>query len=278
MAARRTSFVLASAVAALVAALFPPSASAGPTASIAGTVRVAGTGGPAPGVAVLVVKLGTAGGPSGPIQGPIPVATATTGADGSYRVDGLAPSGAFGYWLCFDPGFLSSLDGQCWVNQPGFVDFPNPFGFVQVPAGSATIVVTSGQRVASIDASLVDRSDTVPTGAIAGTAVDSTVRHPLRNVRVTVWDGANHVVGNDVTGADGTYLVDHLYASASGYRVCFDGSSARGGFTLHAFDRRCYARAPWSGTSAPPAGAISVPVVAGATADGTDVTLSATLL
>jgi hypothetical protein len=276
MTVRRTSLILAPVLAAVVAALSPAVASAAPTASISGTVRVAGTGQPAPDVAVLVVRLATVGGPGGPVQGPVPVASATTAADGTYRVGGLAPSGAAGYWVCFDPGFLSSFEGQCWVNQPGFVDLPNPFGFVQVPPGSARVVLATGQRADAVDASLVDRDDATATGAIAGMVVDATLRHPLRNVRVTAWDAADQDVSNDVTGTDGTYRLDHLYASA-GYRVCFDGSSARGGFTLHAFDRRCYVRTSWNGAGPPPVTAGTVAVVPRETADGVDVTLSATL-
>ena len=125
--------------------------------SIAGTVRDAVTGEPVSGVSVDVFYLATNGAPGGgTVQGPGFLAGTQTAADGTYKVSGLAPSDANGYWVCFDTGLFGPYEFECWVDQSTFFyPFPDPFGFFQLPSASRTVHLGAGQHVTGIDGDLI---------------------------------------------------------------------------------------------------------------------------
>jgi hypothetical protein len=257
------------AVAALVVGLMTPEAArAANTASIAGTVRIAGTGDPVVGVWVGVARRQTRTVFGRRVQVPIFLADAVTDAAGHYVVGGLPASGSDGFWVCFSPADLpsSEYEPQCYANQPGFDPYPNPLGWLQVSYGSNKVRVGAGQHIKDIDASFFRNlllPDPGPTGTVTGTVTD-TLGLPLASVKVSAWNNSGRIVGNAATRANGTYRLEHLPTGT--YAICFDGSNATGGLSLHAFGNRCYHAAAWAGSTAlPPSTAKYVGVVDGAT-------------
>jgi Carboxypeptidase regulatory-like domain len=180
---------------------------------------------------------------------------ATTAADGSYTVSGLAA--ATDYTVCFHGGgatggssdALGYLD-QCYDNQP-------------TPATAIPVTVTSGASRTGVNAALT------VAGAISGTVRDAGgTHHGLANVGVQV---SSLTYGNyggwATTAADGSYTVTGL-AAGTDYTVCFTGAGATGGSSdeLGYLDQ-CYDHQPMSGTPT------LVTVTAGATKTAVDAAL-----
>jgi Carboxypeptidase regulatory-like domain len=222
---------------------------------VSGTVTAAAGGGRLSGVRVWAYT--GRGGDAG---------SAVTGADGTYRVTGLAPP-APGYRVCFDASDAtggSSITGylsQCYRNVPW------AGGFTPAP-GAAPVPVTAGRLTPAIDAAL----DTA--GGISGTVTAAAGGARLSGVRVRVYSGSGDGEGSAVTGADGTYRVTRLAPAAPGYRVCFDASDVAGGSSITGYLSQCYRNVPWAGGSPAP-GAAPVPVTAGRLTPAVDAALGA---
>jgi hypothetical protein len=240
--------------------------------SISGQVTDSATHAPLGGIDVQVLAPRTNGGQTGPSF----VAGATTAANGTYTVAGL--DAATNYWVCFDGGLgtpVSTYTAQCYLNQPGFGFFPDPFGFEDVPSGSTTVSVGLGQQVTGIDAALVN-TITVQPGTIAGKVTQTPLGNALSNVKVVVFDASGTVAGTATTVGNGTYEVDGL-TSGQSYDVCFDGSHAKRGLTLNSYKSQCWKKAAWSGSGSPAANSTAVPVGSGQVVGGINAALAATI-
>jgi len=183
---------------------------------------------------------------------------ATTSADGTYTVTGLATGT---YDVCFDassatggPSATGYTD-QCWD------DVAWDGGSSGNPTGTS-VAVAVGSTTTGIDASLT------VGGAVSGT-VTGAGGHGLAGVGVEVWgsgpgsDGDVSEVGDTTTSADGTYSVAGLAAGT--YDVCFDASWAVGGASTTGYVDQCYDGAAWDGEPDDSPSATGVTVTAGAT-------------
>jgi len=179
---------------------------------------------------------------------------ATTAADGTYTVSGLAAG--TDYMVCFSgagaKGGSSDATGyldQCYDNQP--------------TSGTPTpVAVTLGATRGGIDAVLVGG------GAISGTVRDGGgTQHGLVSVQVSVYSASRGAYGSAATAADGTYTVTGL-AAGTDYQVCFYASAASGGSSdATGYLDQCYDKQLTSGTPTP------VAVTLGATRGGIDAAL-----
>ena len=191
------------------------------TTGFAGIVRDR-AGHPVPGVQVATQSENGHDGPS-----------VTTGADGTYRVSGLAPGN---YGACFEPWGVSAsvaptgLLLDCY-RYHGAIDGQWP----------ATITVAAGRITPSISAILS------PGAAFSGTVTDA-AGHPLAGVTVYAdfRDTKVPVPPHTITGSDGTYSLRGIPASSA--TACFRGDSGvRGGVSDTGYVGQCYRNAPMSG-------------------------------
>jgi hypothetical protein len=183
---------------------------------------------------------------------------ATTAADGSYTVTGLAAG--IDYQVCYSAyaatgGSADALGyvDQCYDNLP--------------PSGTRTpVAVTLGATRAGIDAVLVGG------GAISGTVRDGGgTQHGLASVQVSVYSASIGAYGSATTATDGTYTVTGL-AAGTDYQVCFYASGASGGSSdALGYIDQCYDNQPTSGTPTP------VAVTPGATRSGVNAALGSGL-
>ena len=207
--------VLALAAATVVA--IQPAARAATSGSISGTVR--GNGEPLAGAYVSVIGIvdnGFFG------RGPADVGDAVTDANGNYTVDGLAPSGLSGYWVCFSAADLDTYQGQCYDHVDGWFPFPSGAGFLEPAQGSSIVTVGAGQHRTNIDADLHPPLGT--GGGIAGKVTRLGVV-PMRTVKVTAYRSGSAVEATYTSGA-GKYVLTALAPGA--YAVCFDDSESVG--------------------------------------------------
>jgi hypothetical protein len=180
--------------------------------------------------------------------------TATTAADGSYTVTGLAAG--TDYEVCFSATYASggSSDGlgylgQCFDSQP-ISGTPTP------------VTVALGATQAGVDAELA------VAGAISGRVTEAGgSHHGLSNVQVHV-TRASVSVGYATTADDGSYTVTGLAAGAD-YEVCFDAAVVGGGSSVTGYVDQCFDNQPISGTPTP------VTVTLGAIRPGVDALLVA---
>ena len=242
---RRTIAIIAAALSvALMGAVAATHASAAtPTGSISGTVRESGTGVPVAGIRIELFKeitrtLSPPFGNGKPFKTPGFVTAVESGAGGRYTLSGLPASDAAGYWVCFNTvGF--GYEPVCYLDEIGYAPFPDPLGLVQLPPNAGRVRVNAGQHVTRIDANVRDIAfNPAITGAVAGKVTQTVLGLPLRQVRVTLVNPGGHVVLEALTRADGTYRLVFL-PPGSGYRVCFDGSSAKGGLSVRGYTSRC---------------------------------------
>jgi hypothetical protein len=225
---------------------------------VSGTVTAA-TGGA--GVASVSVEIFESNG--------VLVKSASSAANGSYKVIGLTPS-TTGYTVCFDARNAtggSSTTGyasQCYKNVPWTAVNGAP------PAGTTAVPVTAGATAGAINAALTD------DGAVSGTVTAAVGGAGLDGVSVEVIDVFNgdNTVRSTSTGRNGTYKIIGLAPSTAGYAVCFDAGFATGGSSTTGYASQCYKNLSWPGSGAPPAGTTAVPVSAGATAGGINATLT----
>ncbi len=242
---RRTALALATvAAAAIGAVVLAPQATAANTASITGTVRESGTGTPVAGVSVDLYReitrtLGPPFGDGKPFKTPGYITSVQTGADGTYTLGGLPASDALGYWVCFST-FGLPYEPECYLDEIGYNPFPSPLGIIDVPSTAARVHVAAGQHVTSIDANLIDFTALNPaiSGTIGGKVTQTVFGLPLSQVRVTLFNTSGHVVTEALTRANGTYRLIFVPVG-TGYRVCFNGSGAKGGLSLHGYTSRC---------------------------------------
>jgi hypothetical protein len=192
------------------------------------------------------------------------LAESQTSAAGTYSIVGLEPS-ATGYSVCFDAtaatggGSTTGYASQCYNNVPWTGGF--------LPASGATPVpVSSGTTATGIDAPLA------AAGAIAG-AVTAPGGGGLGNVLVDVTDSAGNFVAQLSTDSSGDYSANGLAATATGYTVCFDATSATGGSSTTGYSSQCYQNVPWTPGTNPPPGTTSVPVSLGKVTSGVSATL-----
>lgn len=181
-----------------------------PVQKVTGTVRAAGTGAPLAGVSVELTR----------IDDSTTLPAATTAADGSYTVSGLAADAD--YSVCFDARNVPSAPPggyipRCWDGSetPG--------------AGLNNVIyVGTGQTRSGVDAALAIG------GEITGTVRDRS-GHPLAGVGVEV--GSSEQVRTR-SAADGTYRVTGV--ELGGQPVCFDGAGVSGGDSAHGYRRQCF--------------------------------------
>jgi hypothetical protein len=182
---------------------------------------------------------------------------ATTGADGTYQVTGLAPAD---YYVCFDASGATGGSSVAGYPSQCCRDAPWKLGS-GLPPGATPVPVTAGKLTTAVNAALNDG------GGISGTVTAAAGGAKLGNLDVWVFTSSGDEAGWTTTGTNGTYQVTGLIP-ASGYRVCFDASEAAGGSSPLGYASQCYRNVPWAGGSGPgpgrPApGAAPVPVTNG---------------
>lgn len=242
-------------------------AATGP-ASITGTVRVGGTGAPVGDMAVELFDfekqvVDPPFGNGRPFYAPTFVRSVHTASDGTYAFTALPAPNSYGYLVCFDPVFEYPYQPTCYLNQLGYDPFPDPLGFNQIPPGTTAIHVAAGHHASGIDANMVDLSvlNDQTAGAISGKVTQTLLGIPLRGVQVHALTPSGQIAGEGLTDGKGNYTVTYLPASATGYTMCFDGSSASGGISLGAYRSGCAAS--------------RIAVTAGATTQNVNATLAA---
>ncbi len=164
-------------------------------------------------------------------------ADARTGADGSYRIDMLAPADDYRVCFSYQPSVTTSRDGyvsQCYDDKT--VGFANQ---VKVVAG----VMTTG-----IDAAMVH------TGKIGGRVTDSSGQ-PVPNAEVNARSETSNRSGQ--TDADGNYLITG--ADPGNFQVCVTAVGQPQDY--------CY------GGVIPGSSVYAVPVTDGQTTTGVDIAL-----
>jgi hypothetical protein len=187
---------------------------------------------------------------------------AVTAGSGSYLIPGL-PASATGYTVCFDARAISSAGfaSQCYKGVAWT-------GGETLPSGTTPVPVSAGQTTSGIGAAL-------GAGAsISGTVTAATGNGALTGVQVDVFSSNGTAISSMRSAADGTYTVAGLAASATGYIVCFDASTAPLGSATGYADQ-CYKNTAWSGNSLPPSGTTPVPVTPGSAVTGVDAKLGA---
>ncbi len=125
----------------------------------------------------------------------------STDNDGYYTIHGV-PAGS--YKIQFDGQHAGNYAREWWDNKRNFED-------------ADTVVVTTGNTTADIDAQLED------AGSIFGTVTDDSTSNGIENVRVIVYDLSNNEINNSWTDANGDYTVDSLYPG--NFKVHFDTSN-----------------------------------------------------
>ena len=235
-----------------------PAASA--TGGISGTVTAAEGGAKLSGVHVHVFNNDGTGAEAG---------SATTGADGTYRVTGLTPAPA-GYLVCFDPGNATGGNsrlgylGQCYQNVP-WDDYEEP------APGAAPVPVTAGRLTTAVDAAIG------AAGGISGTVTAADGGARLSGAIVVMYDGSGNLAGSATTGKDGTYQITGQVPAVPGYRVCFYAPEG------NRYASQCYRGVPWNpptdvdpDSATPAPGAAPVPVTPGRLTTAVDAALDAT--
>ena len=185
------------------------------------------------------------------------VAGTSTRTDGTYRVEGLQPSAA-GYSVCFGTSGARGGGSTTGYLQECYDDVP--WSGYDLPSGVTLVPVAAGATVAGIDAQLD------VAGAIGGKVTAASDGAPLADVDVLVFDLDGSTVKDTTTYSTGSYRINGLAPSSSGYVVCFDGSHAGGGTSAGGYRSQCYLNKPWSGEYYEiPATAAHVSVATGAT-------------
>jgi hypothetical protein len=165
---------------------------------------------------------------------------ATTGADGTYQVTGLAPAD---YYVCFDASGATGGSSVAGYPSQCCRDAPWKLGS-GLPPGATPVPVTAGKLTTAVNAALNDG------GGISGTVTAAAGGAKLGNLDVWVFTSSGDEAGWTTTGTNGTYQVTGLIP-ASGYRVCFDASEAAGGSSPLGYASQCYRNVPWAGGSGP---------------------------
>lgn len=144
---------------------------------------------------------------------------ATTAADGTWSVIGLAP--ASDYVVCFDGTTIAGVTyfPECWNNKPD-------------DATATKVAVSGGATTSNINGTLAT------AGGVAG-KVTATGGAALAGVDVSVVSNSLFVFESTSTAADGTWSVTGL-APGSDYVVCFDGSFATGGSSETGYEIECW--------------------------------------
>ena len=135
-------------------------------------------------------------------------ASATSAADGTYSINGLA-GGSYRVGFTTPSGPLT----------PGPNYLPQFAGGAATLSSAKAVSVTTGGTSAGVDAQLA------AGGEIKGAATDAT-SDPIANLDVTAYDSSGDPVAGATTAADGSYAIDGL---ASGkYRIEFGGAGPNG--------------------------------------------------
>ncbi|MEL6573940.1 MAG: SdrD B-like domain-containing protein [Pseudomonadota bacterium] len=146
-----------------------------------------------------------------------PIATTTTGADGSYEFTGLT---AGGYRVSFPTEFEGKTLVDANVGTDNFIDSDAS----QEDGITGTVFLKIGERITDIDAGLevVDTADAALEGRVFMDVNDDSIDNGemgVANVQVTLFSAAGAVVATTTTAADGSYAFEGL--TAGGYRVEF---------------------------------------------------------
>ncbi|MFW5471882.1 beta strand repeat-containing protein [Knoellia sp. CPCC 206450] len=174
---------------------------------------------------------------------------ATTAADGTYSVPGLAP--ASDYVVCFSETTVAGVTyfGECWNNQPD-------------ESTATKVAVTGGATTANINGTLGS------AGGMSGKVTAASGGAALDGVEVTVSSDSTFVFEFATTAADGTWSVPGL-PPANDYVVCFDGTFATGGPSTTGYAYECWDNQPDEST------ATKVTVASGTTKTGVNAALTA---
>jgi protocatechuate 3,4-dioxygenase beta subunit len=145
--------------------------------------------------------------------------TASTAANGTYRIDSLQPGT---YSVCYTPAVSdppSRYVPQCWPHLP-----PN--------GAPENVTLSAGQTKTHVDASMYFG------GGISGVVTDSG-GHPLSGVTVYTDYGTR-----DTTDSNGAYAFTDLQPGT--YSVCFDATSATGGSSTTGYQSQCWHDQPYA--------------------------------
>ena len=110
-------------------------------------------------------------------------------------------------------------------------------------------------------------------GEIAGRVTQVGFNVPLRNVTVALFYPGGILAGVTTTATNGTYRFDRLVAGS--YRVCFDGQTGKGGYTLHWYSSQCWSKIAWNPANPMPATATAITVVGAASTGNINAALAA---
>ncbi len=166
-------------------------------------------------------------------------ASATTRADGSYDITGLAPG-------AYRVAFVNSATGPNYANT-----YYNGKAYITADP----VTVTAGRATTGIDAALS------PAGEITGRVIDARTSQALGGITVEAFDGDSSFVTLVTTQSDGNY---HLRGLATGtYRIGFFDDVNGGDHVSQFYDGQ-----PTLGT------ATTVHVVAGQSVGGVDAALA----
>jgi putative cell wall-binding protein/protocatechuate 3,4-dioxygenase beta subunit len=186
------------------------------------------------------------------------VGTTTTGANGTYIVEGVPPGK---YRVCFDPD--SATGGSA---SYGYSDecFDRKVGGYASEGDPVTVVAG---RATAVDAALTANWEV--TGAVADSA-----GNPIMNARVQLL-GPNYTTVYASTGEDGVYHATG--AKAGPYAVCVDPSGLTDDFAPQGYVATCYGGGdhgvPWIANTQSPAGVETVSPTRGESTSGTDITV-----
>lgn len=186
------------------------------------------------------------------------VGWAETSNDGGYIVTGLSASS--NYRVCASPpplGFHppgATHLAQCWRNTA--------WNGRTLPSGITAVRVVLGARHTAINFHL----RRIPLGTISGTITGGVTQRPVSKVTLDVFTRGGKLVsepGVQYVNGNGTYTVDNLPTSSTGYIVCA-WTTEELIRTPAGWVSTCYGGRAWDGEpSPPPKGGPRVPVVAG---------------
>jgi hypothetical protein len=182
---------------------------------------------------------------------------------GHYRIGGLAASST-GYAICVSGAAVFSVVvsptgylGRCYKTAT--------WGGGSVPSSATKVPLTTTQHKTGINVALQ-----------AAARITGKVTSPggtgLSSVRVIARNRSSGRTSYGYTSGSGTYSIDSLTASSTGYTVCFNPQLNIQGTT--GYRPRCYKNVTWSGGSTLPSTATAVSVSLGHTHSGVSQSLT----
>ena len=204
-------------------------------ASIAGTITAAAGG--VVSTSVTVYLNGSA------------IGSGFTDASGHYIIGGLNVS-TTGYAVCVDGRYATG--GSSTTGYLGRCYPTADFNGTSVPAGATLVKLTTSQHKTGVNLAL-------PSGAALSGLETSAAHAAIPSALVYAQNRSSGVLSIGFTDGNGKYSIKGLTASATGYSVCFVGTTLGTTGTLP----RCFDNKPWNGLTPLPSSATSVSVTVG---------------